>query len=391
MSTCDDRKPKVLQSSVEPAGPTLIKDTQTFIPPPVALETVQDFSEKFLIALTDSANPHRFWFTPYSNCRKLNDLNMQMTAFYSANKAYKIDEADIQEGLVVAASFGALWNRAKIIGKSGKFVRLFFVDYGSVEDVVADDRVRYLREDFAQLPAFALRGVLSHVQPSDGVWSDECIKFFLSELVDKTLEAKIFKKNIEDSSYSMAIKAKIGEDKTKQLVTSALIAKKFCIFDEKFLEKAVVNEAEGTFSDLEGGKYLKLSKIAAEEPEENWLPSPMAVENVVAQSAAESSAKKYSTLKLPSPSSKNGSPSRRLQSRLENVSPSSASGLSEISTASTADAYSEMRRIPEQDMNGLKVGALMKVYIHAFNDLDQLFFYRKDEFIDIRSFLKTFK
>lgn len=382
MFSCNDQKPKRLDASVKPTHPKLIKDTQTIIPPPVALETVQDFSEGFIVALTDSLNPHRFWFTPYVNYRKLNELTVEMNAFYSANKALKIDEADIQEGLFVAASFSSLWNRAKIIGKSDKFVRLFYVDYGTTEDVVADDRVRYLREDFAMPPSFALRGVLSHVQPVGGAWSEESSKFFMSKLYKQKLEVKIFKKNIEDSSYSMAIRAVLGEEKKKQLVSDALITKKFCIFDKDFLEKSVVNEAERSFNDLEAGKNLKSPKIVAKKSEESWLPSPT-VENVFVQSTADSIDidSTFKPLKVPSANS----------SSSKNVSPST-SGLSQMSTSSATEAYGvEKNSIPEQNMSELKVGASMKVYIHVVNDLDQLFFYRKSEFLDIRSYLKTFK
>lgn len=338
----------------------------------------------------------------------------KMQDFYTTDgDAFKIPQKDVQKGLLCAVNFSDIWHRGRILKElSAGFVRVCYIDFGTVEDVKLEKKVRYLTEDFVELPAMARRGVLSHVQPkSGGIWSDESIKFFRERTMKKKIEVKIFKQNARDSSYNMAMKTTEGGK--KPLIASVMIDSEFCDYDEEFGGKEIVNANELDFEDYETGKNWEKRKEEMNQPD-SWLPKP-SVEVAKKQNMSQSST-------VPSPESPKAenrstpfehelkfqkSPRQKLQFKMDDTISNVASSISLKSTSfiplsvSRSEASSKMaakrlselkaRQIVGQSFQNFNTGSTYQVYIHSIDDISHFYFFLEDEFCEIRTFLKKFK
>lgn len=246
-------------------SPSIITTTDKVILPSKPL--IKRSGEKFSIQILDSINPHRFWFAEYSEFRRLRDLMKKMTKFYKARHTdLKINLMHIQKGLHVAVDYYGEWHRSVILNvMADNVVRVFYIDYGTVEDEPLK-RVCYLMEEFITEPSFAQRGVLGLVQPTGGKWDQEGIDFF-TNLTKKKAQAKFFDKNPSDSSYVLSIRVA-----NKKNLSDYFIDKNYCIADSDFLNKEKVNYREGEldFADYEAGKHESNDdKIV------DWLPKAL--------------------------------------------------------------------------------------------------------------------
>lgn len=70
------------------------------------------------------------------------------------------------------------------------------MDYGTVTEVNINN-IKFLASYFAELPAQALRGCLSHIKPRSLHWSHEATTFFLTLVAEFMLYAKITEINKE--------------------------------------------------------------------------------------------------------------------------------------------------------------------------------------------------
>lgn len=440
LSSGDDTKYQHLLAPLKPTGPELVKTVDKSVPRCIQLEEYQNFEETISIRILDAINPHRFWFAEKREIMKLNSMMVAIKEFYVNNDKdeLKLSRENVLIGLYVAVFYTCLWHRAKVLKVLPEgIVRVFYVDFGTVEDVNLD-RIRFLCEEFLQPPCFAQRGVLSHIQPENGAWSKESANFFKKNIVNKKFEAKIFKKNDKDSSYLLSMKTIAENGKDTELVSNVLIKKGFCDVDTEFLEKEIFNETEMEFIDYENGKHLKdphldhnswlpsiVQKSATSEKTENWLPSPSipkisrpdnqkSTNNLleIHSKNSESTSRKLSPLKVPSykPSSTQQTASsnnfkknslvkvnsktdgHRTKVRTNKVPSSKPSVEPPNSSAQVASLpLVPARQIVEQNFNNLQVGTIKTIYIHVVNDIYQFYFYLKDEFLDIREFLKGFK
>lgn len=64
------------------------------------------------------------------------------------------------------------------------------MDYGTVTEVEIE-KIKFLASFFAQLPAQALRGCLSHIKPCALHWNHEATTYFLTLVAEMMLYAKI--------------------------------------------------------------------------------------------------------------------------------------------------------------------------------------------------------
>lgn len=253
------------EKSTEPSQPKLVKTINKIIPSPIPLEKHPDYNKTTLqVYVLDLQSPHRFWFVERSELKKLKQLMCKMKEFYENNDDLVIPEQnDLMKGLYVAALYTGQWHRAFILNTWPQgFVRVFYIDFGTVSDVPFWE-TRYLTEDFLAFPATAHRGVLSHVQPVQESWSEESIEFMKQTLDKKFWYTKIFKKNEKDSSYLMALRSSAG-----QLLTDMMIKKDFCIFDSQFTNTCSGNMMD--FIDYENGKHLKDPDL--DTSDDSWLP-----------------------------------------------------------------------------------------------------------------------
>lgn len=410
---------------MKPTGPKLVKTINMIIP---ACVKIDNFDRPFTVQMLEAINPQRFWFARYAEVKELNELMKKMNKFYE-KADLKIEEQDLRQGLYVAVSFSNLWHRGMILKVlPGGMVRIFYVDFGTVEDVMVNAKVRYITEDFIALPATAQRGVLSHVEPIQKVWSEDSIHFFKKAMDKKKFEVKVYQQNSKDSSFSVAIKMS-----DERLLSNVLIEKGFCVFDSDFLNKPL-STIQLNFSEYEAGKHLKTKVVE----EDNWLPS--------VGKAANSPTKPLFLLPtpvVPKPESwlptqvvqKVSSPKRQPSIKANSVKTDSLSSANSQTKISLSNLLSfktssvEFRKdespkvlqprrfrlefnprlssplappaspspvpaktcVAEQSLSQFEVESIKKIYVHVVNGVDQFYFYLKDEFSQIRGYLKKFK
>ena len=429
--------------------PKLVKSIDQVIPNCVPIE---DFNSP-VIQILEVQNPHRFWFAERSELKKVSELMKRMSQFYFNSDRLKVSKEELFKGLYVTVLYKDLWHRGMILKVWPRnMARILYVDFGTVEDVTLN-HIRFLTEDFLALPSTAHRGVLSHVQPIDGVWSKEA-KIFLEENVYfKRIEAKIFKRNALDSSYFMAIRTSSDGGEKKKLVSKEMIERGFCFYDANFTDNTVVNEMELEFIEYENGKHLKDPdsylddswlptavnfSVEASNNIDEWLPTAQASKSALQEhqkqvnnvepnnhKIRENEATKFvptqvtynkvaqaqKTLKPPLSPNRNlsketnkkpivvDSPSLKAKSYFIpqcklpiNCVPKASHPLeSSVELSPQVAPLSENIQIEKQILSHFKVGKVMKIYIHVVNNLDGFYFYVKDEMLDIAPFLKDFK
>lgn len=99
----------------------------------------------------------------------------------------------MQKGYACAALYTGLWHRGEFIGpvENGK-VSIFFVDYGTVDEVNIGD-IRYLLSSFCSLPKLCHRGTLDFIKPRQPVdrWTVDATSFLIELVQDRVLTAGI--------------------------------------------------------------------------------------------------------------------------------------------------------------------------------------------------------
>lgn len=102
-----------------------------------------------------------------------------------------IKEEHLRRGYACAALYCNIWHRGEIQGqpKDGK-VAIFFVDYGTVDQVYIDE-IRYLLVSFCYTPKLCHRGTLDFVKPINCRWNVETTTFLLGLVTDRKLIAGI--------------------------------------------------------------------------------------------------------------------------------------------------------------------------------------------------------
>ena len=211
----------------------------------------------FEIILLGSRNPHRLWFAKYTEYEEAKRLTAEMWNFFKDKKnEHKIEKETLTTGTIVTVKYGTIWYRGKVVRMTGEhLIRVFYVDLGTVVDVGINE-LRCLPEKFATMPAIAHRGVLCHVQPRDGKWSDESHHYFMSVVAGKKIECKILYRNKSDDSYYIAMRATTIEHGEKKVISDVMINEGYCLRDEEFMHFGV-SSCELTFKDYENGYDLK--------------------------------------------------------------------------------------------------------------------------------------
>jgi hypothetical protein len=126
------------------------------------------------ITIASVTNPRDFCIHFKKNQVALNKLMMELDVYFDANNAdFIIPDEFLVEGLPCVAPYAnEAWHRVvieKVI--SSETVRVRFVDYGGLQ-LVARDKLRFLKTEFFQKPAFAVK--VAHFAvcstSSDGKW-----------------------------------------------------------------------------------------------------------------------------------------------------------------------------------------------------------------------------
>lgn len=341
-----------------------------------------DITKPLVIRFLDAINPHRFWFAPIDDYKRLNELMEQMQDFYSKENELNVDRKHLMKGMYVAFVYAKLWHRGIVRALTKESVQIFCIDFGSVETIKADDDIRYLKEEYLEVPRLSQRGVTSHIQPTNGKWSEECNKFFKENLTRKLINVKIFKKNLNDTSYQLAIRACI-EGKEDSLMTKALIDHGWCEFDKEFCGKDLVNPNELEFEDYEAGNHLT-REVQPVAEEDDWLPvMEQSFETVIDWlPAVKLNASNISNMK----DERKGAKSSDI---MKSILDSSSLDLS--ANRRRRIEIVQKRNIIDQSLSRLSVGSIFKVFLHVVQSTEEFYFYLMDDFEEIFDYLKFFK
>lgn len=301
------------------------------------------------IIVLDVYTPRRFWFVERSEYDKLNRLMKTMKAFYDNVKGaeMKIFFKDARKGMSVAALFCNLWHRATILKVlPNNKVRLFYVDFGTVDEKALDGNVLQLLDVYLEHPAFARRGILAYVRPIGDKWSEESINKFSLLVLQKKIEAKLYQYNAEDSSYFMGLQS----FKPSELIITTLYELNLCKIDEDFLNRRHQNEI--SFNDREDGSFM--DRAQALEKRDSWLPK---VKKMPGNSTA--------------------------------MNPIAGSSL--IKQGSKKADKETLRHVVLHNFNNLRIASVKQICIHVVRTSFRFCFYLVDELGDVQQYLDNFK
>lgn len=291
----------------------------------------------------------------------------KMQEFYKKNTR-PIDPKHLKKGFYLAVQYGLFWHRARVLDVfSNGSIRVFFVDFGTVDTVDSSDKFRYLQDEFFSLPCQAQRGTLSHIQPINETWPSECSKFFKESLNRQLIDARIFEKNASDSSYQMAMKAFIERNQGKVLITDVLIEKNWCEYDKQFCMKASLD-----FADYEEGKHLEQPV----DDEDDWLPK-----NKKPAAPKEESFEKREGNSI----KKNNSNSSEVMKAFLNSSSNLTS-----QRRRRIEIPDKKRNIVDHSFKRLTVGSIHNTYFHVVYSINEFYFYLTEEFHEIQEYLAEF-
>lgn len=118
-----------------------------------------------------------------------------------------IQKRHMRKGYACAALYDKIWHRGVIQDqpKDGS-VKIFFVDYGTVDQVSIDD-IRYLLNSFCNTPKLCYRGTLDFIKPLDYRWDIEATYFFHGLVENKKLIAGVSEVDREVSFHILINRA----------------------------------------------------------------------------------------------------------------------------------------------------------------------------------------
>jgi hypothetical protein len=232
------------------------------------------------IFVAEVYSPHRFWFHWAKASDALDTMMNDLDMCYNQMKDYlKISECNLVKGQVCVAKYEGFWHRAEILDGlcKGNMVKVLYVDYGTVGKVPLID-IKFLLEQFADLPKQAFRGTLDLILPvfltkkeyTRGSWQREATRFFLrhaekmvfSKIVYIDNDQKIFYMEVTETNTCVNVDTNINE---------ALICKNLAYLDnELYTSKAQApyehykkryQNVEPTFEKLEKGNRPSFTEI----------------------------------------------------------------------------------------------------------------------------------
>ncbi|XP_037828317.1 tudor domain-containing protein 5 isoform X2 [Lucilia sericata] len=184
------------------------------------------------IFISEIHNPFKFWFHIHKDNHELDQLMYQIERYYSPLEAedLRIPMMCLTPGQVCAACYNGLWHRAEIVAPPvNTTIKVSFMDYGTVTEVGIEN-IKFLASYFAQLPAQALRGCLSHIKPRALHWSHEATTYFLTLVAEMMLYAKIVEIDREQNILYMVLCNTNGEDVVQ--INKSLVEKRYALYNE---------------------------------------------------------------------------------------------------------------------------------------------------------------
>ena len=146
--------------------------------------------EKEHVFITVIENPSKFWCQLASQEEKLDELMVNLDAFYSGISGHDNVLSSPAVGMDCCAIYteDEGWYRAVIEEVKGNKVKVRYIDYGNGEELPVSS-VKHLDNQFKKYPAYAVQCSLSGAEPSGSEWDSNAIQMFENIVLEKTLEA----------------------------------------------------------------------------------------------------------------------------------------------------------------------------------------------------------
>ncbi|XP_065370506.1 tudor domain-containing protein 7 isoform X2 [Calliphora vicina] len=186
------------------------------------------------IFISEIHNPFKFWFHIHEDNHELDLLMYQIERYYSPLDAedLRIPMMCLTPGQVCAACYNGLWHRAEIVAPPvNTNIKVSFMDYGTVTEVEIVN-IKFLPSYFAQLPAQALRGCLSHIKPRQLHWSHDATTYFLTLVAELMLYAKIVEIDREKNILHMILCDTNGDEVVQ--INKSLVDNRYALYNDEW-------------------------------------------------------------------------------------------------------------------------------------------------------------
>lgn len=146
-----------------------------------------------IIYFSQIESPTHFWFQTREVKKQLEALNEKIKVAYKAlnDDDLAITKQNLKKNLIVMSYHPNLhdWYRARVIKVFGKYVHVFYMDYGTA-DVNRIEYLKYLMMEFLDYPALCYRGRVYGVEPfnNDGFTVDQQEEF-VTEVSDRPFKS----------------------------------------------------------------------------------------------------------------------------------------------------------------------------------------------------------
>ncbi|XP_077443953.1 tudor domain-containing 6 [Stigmatopora argus] len=176
----------------------------------------------YVARVSHATNPAEFWIQTQSHGSELDELMWNVFLLYkhTGNK-YQMETPIIGAYCAAKGADGNFY-RAIVSRIGEKKIEVFFVDYGSTEEVDRSE-IMTLPDRFKKTPKLALKCSLAGIDPKDPKWSQSAIDFFIKVTTDKLLNVQVIKKH--GNTYVVTLmdpKAREGKDIGSLLCSSGL-------------------------------------------------------------------------------------------------------------------------------------------------------------------------
>ncbi|XP_077635699.1 tudor domain-containing protein 1 isoform X1 [Crocuta crocuta] len=144
--------------------------------------------------VTEFKHPSDFYVQLYSSevLEYMNQLSARLKEAY-ANVAHEEDYIPVKGEVCVAKyTVDQTWNRVVIqdVDMLQKKAQVLYIDYGN-EEILPVNRIHQLNRNIDLFPPCAIKCFVASVMPTEGNWSNECIKTVKSLLMEQYCSIKI--------------------------------------------------------------------------------------------------------------------------------------------------------------------------------------------------------
>ncbi|EEZ98350.2 tudor domain-containing protein 5 isoform X2 [Tribolium castaneum] len=208
-----------------------------FFPPNVAIKDILDVTVEEIYDLS------KFWVTlTYGD---LKDLMDDLQTFFDENHSkYLIPEKLLAGGLFCVALYGKTYHRCVIVDmlpRTPGFIRVFFVDYGTVENVPSKE-IWFLPKQFSEVPCQAIRVRLASIYPpyENSTWSEQAIVAFQKLVTNRVVVGEVTKIDEKQFVFELYM-ADITNEKNIFYINDRLVNEGHAIYTDQERKRSYID------------------------------------------------------------------------------------------------------------------------------------------------------